>query len=216
MQDPNLKHDLRYQGNLSNEQLKHLVAVAGDPKSSEEQWSRACEILGDYNPVAAKKQRRFVAPVVLGFLAVFTAGAFWMCSSHIPTYGPTPSPSVYAPESVSEAPAPHLTAPPDTSVWGPYMADLQRRIKRAWFPPKNNESKRVLVRFHIDVDGQMSKLALHQSSGAAVVDQAALKAVENAAPFRHLPTGITEGVDIEFTFDYNVFTGQGSGGFNHL
>jgi len=95
--------------------------------------------------------------------------------------------------------------------FGPYMADLQRRIKRAWFPPKGNESKRVMVVFKVHRNGTMSNLRLQRSSGLAIADQAALKAVQNAAPFRQLPDGAPADVDIQFTFDYNVFKGSGSG-----
>jgi len=97
--------------------------------------------------------------------------------------------------------------------FGPYMADLQRRIKRAWFPPKGNESKRVVVVFKVHKGGELSNLRLDHSSGVAVADQAALKAVENAAPFRPLPAGANDDVDIQFTFDYNVFNGGGHGTF---
>lgn len=96
--------------------------------------------------------------------------------------------------------------------FGPYMADLQRRIKRAWFPPKGNESKRVVVVFKIHRGGELSNLRLDHSCGVASADQAALKAVENAAPFRQLPAGAPDDVDIQFTFDYNVFSGGGGGG----
>ncbi|MBS2004486.1 MAG: TonB C-terminal domain-containing protein [Cyanobacteria bacterium SZAS LIN-5] len=97
--------------------------------------------------------------------------------------------------------------------FGPYMADLQRRIKRAWFPPKGNESKRVVVIFKVHRGGELSNLRLDKSSGVAIADQAALKAVENAAPFRPLPAGASDDVDIQFTFDYNVFSGGGHGTF---
>lgn len=97
--------------------------------------------------------------------------------------------------------------------WGPYMADLQRRIKRAWYPPKGNESKRVKVMFKVHKDGQVTNLRMLVSSGLAIADQAALKAIENAAPFRPLPDGADDAVDIEFTFDYNVFNGGGKGTF---
>lgn len=100
--------------------------------------------------------------------------------------------------------------------FGPYMADLQRRIKRAWFPPKGNESKRVKVVFKVHRDGQMTNLRMLNSSGLAIADQAALKAVENAAPFRQLPEGAPDDVDIEFTFDYNVFNGGGKGTFRQF
>lgn len=100
--------------------------------------------------------------------------------------------------------------------FGPYMADLQRRIKRAWFPPKGTESRRVVVVFKIHRGGELSHLRLDRSSGVAIADQAALKAVENAAPFRPLPAGAPEDVDIQFTFDYNVFGGGGRGVFRQF
>ena len=93
--------------------------------------------------------------------------------------------------------------------FGPYMADLQRRIKRAWFPPRGQESKRVKVIFKIHSDGSLEALRISGSSGLALADKAALDAVQNAAPFRQLPAGAPPVVDIEFTFDYNVFSGGG-------
>jgi len=96
------------------------------------------------------------------------------------------------------------------------MADLQRRIKKHWFPPKGNESKRVVVVFKVHSGGELSQLRLDHSSGVAIADQAALKAVEDAAPFRPLPAGAPDAVDIQFTFDYNVFTGKGTGSFRQF
>ncbi len=100
-------------------------------------------------------------------------------------------------------------ASPDTKSvdFGPYMADLQRRIKRVWFPPKADRSKRVKVVFKVYKDGRVSHLKVLKSSGVAKADVAALKAVEKAAPFWDLPEGAPSDVDIEFTFDYNVFGG---------
>lgn len=86
-----------------------------------------------------------------------------------------------------------------------YMAELQRRIKKHWFPPRDSESKRVSVTFKIARDGAMSNLLLQKRSGAALSDNAALNAVQTAAPFPSLPEGSPESVDIEFTFDFNVF-----------
>jgi protein TonB len=88
------------------------------------------------------------------------------------------------------------------------MAELQRRIKKAWFPPKGQESMRVMVIFKVSKNGELSALRLQKSSGSSLADQAALKAVQDAAPFRPLPAGAPEDVDIQFTFDYNVFTGR--------
>lgn len=89
--------------------------------------------------------------------------------------------------------------------FGPYLDDLTRRIKRAWFPAKGDESKRVVAVFKIHKGGELSHLRLDSSSGKAIADQVALKAVENASPFRPLPAGSPDDVDIKFTFGYNAF-----------
>jgi len=92
--------------------------------------------------------------------------------------------------------------------FGPYMADMQKRVKRAWFPPKGAESKRVVVQFKIRAGGELSNLRIDHSSGLAIADQSALKAVENAAPFAPLPAGAQKELDVQFIFDGNVFCGR--------
>ncbi len=90
--------------------------------------------------------------------------------------------------------------------FGPYMRELQRRIKLNWDPPKGNESKRVVLLFKIAKDGRLISCRVHKSSGMPSADQAALKAVELTAPFRPLPGDFKgQSIDIQFTFDYNVF-----------
>ena len=112
------------------------------------------------------------------------------------------------PNSMAFAP-PSIAAKKDID-FGPYMNELQRRIKRAWRPPRGNESKRVVVVFKINKTGELSELAIKTGSGFEPSDKAALLAVQNAAPFARLPNGAPGFVDIEFTFDYNVFGASGS------
>lgn len=111
--------------------------------------------------------------------------------------------------------SPSGTAQADVD-FGPYMADLQRRIKRAWFPPKGYEDKRVVVVFKVHRGGELSHLRLDHSSGVTVADEAALNAVQKAAKFRPLPAGAPDDVDIQYTFDYNVFSGGGRGVFRQF
>jgi len=89
----------------------------------------------------------------------------------------------------------------------PYISDLQRRVKKAWFPPENKESRRIVVVFKIHRGGNISDLRLDRSCGIAEADQATLKAVENAAPFKALPVAAKDDADIQCTFYYNVFNG---------
>lgn len=90
--------------------------------------------------------------------------------------------------------------------FGPYMRELQRRIKMNWDPPKGNESKRVVLLFKIAKDGRLLSVRVYKSSGLPSADKAALNAVELTAPFRPLPAEYrNSSIDIQFTFDYNVF-----------
>lgn len=94
--------------------------------------------------------------------------------------------------------------------FGPYMRDLQRRIKMNWDPPKGNESKRVVLLFKIARDGRLLSVRVFKSSGLPNADRAALSAVELTAPFRPLPADFKgKSIDIQFTFDYNVFGATG-------
>jgi TonB family protein len=86
------------------------------------------------------------------------------------------------------------------------MKELQRRIKMNWDPPKGNESKRVVLLFKIAKDGRLLSCSVFKSSGLPNADNAALNAVKLAAPFRPLPPEYKgQNIDIQFTFDYNVF-----------
>lgn len=89
--------------------------------------------------------------------------------------------------------------------WGPYMRDLEQRIKRNWTPPKGDSSKRVVITFTIGRDGRLLSHKITKSSGVPLADRAAMSAIELTAPFRPLPPEFKgQSVPIEFTFDYNV------------
>ena len=75
-----------------------------------------------------------------------------------------------------------------------------------WDPPKGNESKRVVLMFKIARDGRLLSCRVSRSSGVQAADRAAISAVELTAPFKPLPPEFKgQSVDIQFTFDYNVF-----------
>ena len=95
--------------------------------------------------------------------------------------------------------------------FGPYMRELQRRIKRNWHPPRGNESKRVVLIFKVSRDGRLLSLNISKSAGNSEANDAALEAVKLSAPFRPLPPEYQgSDIDIQFTFDYNVFSVGGS------
>lgn len=97
--------------------------------------------------------------------------------------------------------------------FGPYMAELQRRIRRNWRPPQAQEDKRVVVLFKIARDGRLLSVSTQKSSGYEEADQAALGAIRLSAPFRPLPAAHPDNdVTVQFTFDYNVYRSAGGGG----
>ena len=94
----------------------------------------------------------------------------------------------------------------DNVDFGPYMRELQRRIKQNWHPPKGQESRRVVLLFKIAKDGSLLSCKVDKTSGIPNVDQAAIDAVKLTSPFKSLPANYKgSSVDIQFSFDYNVF-----------
>jgi len=102
---------------------------------------------------------------------------------------------------------PGIDAMPEPD-FGPYIAELQRRIKRNWQPPSSDRSKRVVALFTIGRAGQLLSVRLKNGSGSPSADDAAIAAVRASAPFRQLPANYRgNSIDVEFIFDYDVYTG---------
>lgn len=104
--------------------------------------------------------------------------------------------------------------------FGPYMAEVTRRIKRNWQPMRSDRSKKVVVEFYIARDGRLvndrgetvelaaniaDSVKVLKSSGDRDTDLAAIEAIRLSAPFKPLPPQEkADVVPINFTFDYNV------------
>ncbi len=94
-----------------------------------------------------------------------------------------------------------------TSVnWGPYMKELEHKIKSNWIPPKTDKSKRTIVRFTVSKDGRLLNTKIIESSGIPEGDKAAITAIERAFPLPLPNEFIGKSVPIDFTFDYNVIS----------
>ncbi|MFN8659157.1 MAG: TonB family protein [Candidatus Obscuribacterales bacterium] len=101
----------------------------------------------------------------------------------------------------------HSVQPDAPVAFDSYLLDLERRIRRCWSPPAGEEDKRIIVRFKIHRMGEISHLRIAKSSGKSSADQAALKAVERASPFRSLPSETSDDQDFEMVFEYNAAGG---------
>ncbi len=129
-------------------------------------------------------------------VAVFGQSKIWDFIADAHSVAPVPEPAATEPAPVAQ----------NDVDFGPFMADMQVKIKKAWYPAKSGRSKHAEVFFAVNSKGEVSKLRIERSSGSAECDKAALDAVENAAPYHAFPDGAPDSVDIKFTFDYNVFS----------
>ncbi len=89
--------------------------------------------------------------------------------------------------------------------WGPWLAALQRKVEQHWIPGQTGTSRRTVVIFTVGRAGDLQSMRLARTSGSQQTDDAALTAIQRAAPFLPLPEAYTgSSVTINFTFDINV------------
>jgi TonB family protein len=86
--------------------------------------------------------------------------------------------------------------------FGPYMAEMQKRIRHNWHPPAKTEAIRNVVVFRVNKTGKVYSAKIDVPSKFSDYDKAALNAVALTLP--PLPSGSPEFVDVQFTFDYHV------------
>ena len=90
--------------------------------------------------------------------------------------------------------------------FGPYMREMQRKIKLNWNPVKSETSSSVVLKYQIKKDGSLGEYSVLKSSGDKKVDNSAIKALKKSFPFRPLPKAFAgDKIDVQFTFNYNVF-----------
>ena len=92
--------------------------------------------------------------------------------------------------------------------WGPYAAEMVRRIKLHWEVPELARlgfKGKLTVRFYILADGTVADAKIIRGSGTPPFDHAAFQAIVTSSPFRPLPADLhsqREGVTV--TFFYNL------------
>jgi TonB family protein len=92
--------------------------------------------------------------------------------------------------------------------WGPYAAEMVRRIKLHWDVPELARlgwKGSLTVRFYILADGTVADAKILRGSSIPPFDFAAFQAIVKSSPFRPLPTDLhstREGVTV--TFFYNM------------
>ena len=100
--------------------------------------------------------------------------------------------------------------PEQTKQVNDYMVAIQPYIKSYWLPPKNTVTKKTGVYFKESPAGDLTEIAVRESSGNDEFDAAAKAAVEKANPLPPPPSCLKPPVEILFHFDYNVFNKSGA------
>ena len=93
-----------------------------------------------------------------------------------------------------------------------YFNKIRERIKAKWVYPRQAGDRGIegelLIEFHIAKDGRVSFIELRHSSGAAILDDAALTAVKLAQPFPPVPDEIAkQTLAINGQFKYQIVSG---------
>lgn len=90
-----------------------------------------------------------------------------------------------------------------------YLIKIKKKIMEIWKYPQeafeNNEEGDVVVKMSIDADGSLAEVTLVSSSGSATLDEAALKVVEQSAPYEPLPDIYNlSRLHVVASFDYKI------------
>lgn len=92
--------------------------------------------------------------------------------------------------------------------WGPYAAEMVRRIRLNWEIPELARlgwKGKLTIRFFILADGTVSDATIIRRSGVPPFDFAALQAILKSSPFRPLPRDLqSEREGVTVTFFYNI------------
>jgi len=92
--------------------------------------------------------------------------------------------------------------------WGPYAAEMVRRIKLHWDVPELARlgfKGKLTVRFYILADGTVADAKIIRGSGTPPFDHAAFQAIVTSSPFRPLPADLhSEREGVTVTFFYNL------------
>lgn len=87
-----------------------------------------------------------------------------------------------------------------------YMANVQARIKSAWDPPHSQKTLSTVAIFSIEPNGKVKNIKNNKPSLRKDFNEAAIKAINTVEWFREIPIGIKIDLDIQFAFDYNVYS----------
>lgn len=91
----------------------------------------------------------------------------------------------------------------DTTQRRAYLGQVRKTLERSKVNPRSTISGTVLIKFTVGPKGELLSRTVQQSSGSKLLDDAAMAALDRAAPFPPLPQEIATGpleVQVPFRF----------------
>jgi len=91
----------------------------------------------------------------------------------------------------------------DTTQRLAYLGQVRKTLERSKVNPRSTISGTVLLKFTVGPKGELLSRTVQQSSGSKILDDAAMAALDRAAPFPPLPQEIASGpleVQVPFRF----------------
>ncbi len=91
----------------------------------------------------------------------------------------------------------------DTTLRRAYLGTLSKSIERAKVNPRSRLAGTVMVRFTVGPDGSLISRTVERSSGSKVLDEAAVAALDRAAPFPPMPQNVAHGpLEVSVPFEF--------------
>jgi protein TonB len=91
----------------------------------------------------------------------------------------------------------------DTTQRRAYLGTLSKSIERSKVNPRSRQAGTVMVRFTVGPDGNLISRAVEKSSGSKVLDDAAVAALDRAAPFPPMPQNVAQGpIQVSVPFEF--------------
>lgn len=91
----------------------------------------------------------------------------------------------------------------DTTQRRAYLGQLRRTLERSKVNPRSRQAGTVLISFTVAHSGELLSRAVKKSSGSKLLDDAAMAALDRAAPFPPMPENVAQGpleVQVPFKF----------------
>ncbi len=119
------------------------------------------------------------------------------------------------PQARNDTEPPHFEAEATVSLdsqelkYVSYLSKIKKKIEPLWIYPEKAQAiglqGKLALYFSIVRDGRLDRLELLNSSGHALLDEQALKAIRGAAPYYPLPDRLhISRLNIQATFEYRI------------